>query len=99
MTTRGQRLREERLRLDLSQAKLGAACGVCRATQINYERDARSPDAEYLASAHYAGVDVLYVITGQRAPALPAATAPAPAASAPSRPSFFARLLACLRGH
>ncbi|WP_221227654.1 helix-turn-helix domain-containing protein [Rhodocyclus tenuis] len=62
----GKRLREERERLGLNQSDFGAAGGVGRKTQFNYEEAERSPDAAYLAAIATAGVDVQYVITGQR---------------------------------
>lgn len=65
----GERLKEERLRLGISQTDLGAAGGVGKTTQINYEKGERSPDAEYLAAVAEKGVDVLYVVTGLRATA------------------------------
>lgn len=37
-----------------------------KVAQINYEKGKRKPDAEYLAAIAAAGVDVLYVLTGQR---------------------------------
>jgi transcriptional regulator with XRE-family HTH domain len=66
--TIGERLKEERLRLGLSQTELGAAGGKGKTTQINYEKGAGSPDAEFLAAAAEKGVDVLYVVTGRRTP-------------------------------
>ncbi len=39
---------------------------VSKTTQFNYEKGERSPDAPYLAKIALAGVDVLYVVTGQR---------------------------------
>lgn len=69
--TFGERLKEERERLALSQTALGEACGVTKKSQINYEKGERSPDALYLAALLRAGGDVLYVLTGERtAPAL-----------------------------
>ncbi len=62
----GGRLREERNRLGLSQTDFGAAGGVKLGAQHAYEAGKRSPDAEYFASLALAGVDVEYVITGQR---------------------------------
>lgn len=67
MSDIGERLREERERLGLVQAALAERCGVKKNAQSNYERGDRSPDAEFLYMASGAGVDVLYVITGQRA--------------------------------
>lgn len=64
--TVGKRLLEERRRLGLSQEALGAAGGVAKGAQINYEKDARAPDTDYLQGVAAAGVDICYVITGQR---------------------------------
>lgn len=64
--TIGERLKEERSRLGLSQTDLGAAGGVGKTTQINYEKGTGTPDARYLAAVEVLGVDVLYVVTGQR---------------------------------
>ncbi|MEX3614733.1 MAG: helix-turn-helix transcriptional regulator [Burkholderia gladioli] len=66
MRSIGYRLREERARLGLSQSSFAEVGGVKVRTQINYEQDDRSPDATYLAAIASAGVDVLYVITGNR---------------------------------
>lgn len=62
----GDRLRAERDRLGIRQADFGAAVGVTRTSQFNYESGERSPDAGYLAAALNLGVDVLYVLTGSR---------------------------------
>lgn len=72
--TIGARLREERMRLGISQTDLATICSVAKNTQLNYEKDERSPDALYLVSAHDAGVDVMYVLFGRRDPALGAQT-------------------------
>lgn len=64
----GARLAEERKRLDLNQAELGKIGGVGKTTQLNYEKGNSHPDAPYLAAVAAAGVDVLYVLTGQRTP-------------------------------
>lgn len=64
----GDRLKDERIRLGLNQAELGALAGVTKTTQFNYEKGARNPDSAYLAAVAAAGVDVLYVLTGQRTP-------------------------------
>ncbi|MEW6463774.1 MAG: helix-turn-helix transcriptional regulator [Pseudomonadota bacterium] len=68
MNTFGDRLRMERERLGLSQEALGEIGGVKKLAQINYEKGKRHPDAEYLAAVALAGVDVLFLITGQSAP-------------------------------
>lgn len=62
----GARLKSERLRLGLTQAMLGVAGGVEVNAQGRYEAGARVPRADYLASIAKVGVDVLYVVTGQR---------------------------------
>ncbi|MFP7634508.1 helix-turn-helix domain-containing protein [Pseudomonas veronii] len=62
------RLKEERSRLKLSQTDLGAVGGVGKTTQINYEKGVGSPDATYLAAVALQGVDILYVVTGERKP-------------------------------
>ena len=67
--TLGGRLREERQRLDLSQALLAGKVGISRISQANYESGKRSPDTVYLSAAFEAGVDVGYVITGKRSAA------------------------------
>ena len=46
----GARIREERLRLGLSQAAFAKLLGVHRRTQINYEHGERKPDTDYLGS-------------------------------------------------
>jgi transcriptional regulator with XRE-family HTH domain len=63
----GQRLREERNRLKLSQSALGTIGGVETNAQGNYESGARSPKADYLLRITKAGVDIHYVLTGVHA--------------------------------
>lgn len=60
----GQRLKQERLRLKLSQSALGAIGGVETNAQGNYENGVRSPRADYLSRVAEVGVDVAYVVTG-----------------------------------
>jgi transcriptional regulator with XRE-family HTH domain len=71
MCTFGERLRSERNRLLLTQDQMAEKAGVTKQTQGLYERDKRSPNAEYLLALAGLGLDVLYVVTGQRTP-LPA---------------------------
>lgn len=61
----GQRLRQERQRLSLSQLQLATACGIGRTTQHFYETGVRSPDAVYLLLAAAAGVDVCFLLNGK----------------------------------
>lgn len=65
----GNRLREERLRLEMSQDAFSQHCGVTKNTQVSYEKGRRSPDTTYLLKAIEIGVDVLYVVTGRHVPA------------------------------
>jgi DNA-binding XRE family transcriptional regulator len=65
--TLGDRIRSERERLGLSQSAFGALAGVKRRAQANYETGERTPDATYLVNAAAAGVDVMFVLFGQRA--------------------------------
>lgn len=64
--TIGTRLREARHALNMSQSEFGAAGGVLKNAQSAYETDKRSPDANYLARIALLGVDVNYVVTGQK---------------------------------
>lgn len=72
----GERLKEERARLGFNQTELAALAGVAKTSQFNYEKGERSPDAAYLAAVAVVGVDVLYVVTGERKPT-PADSIPA----------------------
>lgn len=68
----GDRLREERNRLELNQETFAATAGVSKMAQIRYEKGERAPDATYLAAISAAGADVLYILTGARsAPVAP----------------------------
>ena len=60
-----ERLRAERKRCGLSQEKFAALGGVAKDAQLNYENGSRKPDSDYLAAIAAAGVDVLYLLTGE----------------------------------
>lgn len=62
----GDRLREERQRLDLNQTQMGESGGVTKKTQMLYEAGDRFPDAAYLAAVAKSGVNIGYVVTGER---------------------------------
>lgn len=62
----GARLREERERLGMTQDAFAEACGVRRRAQAHYEAGERTPDATYLEAAGRLGVDVWYVVLGER---------------------------------
>lgn len=62
----GSRLAEERKRLGLRQAEFADLVGTDVPKQSLYETGKRELRADYLARLPDAGVDVLYVLTGQR---------------------------------
>lgn len=62
----GERLKEERGRLGMSQTQFAAVAGVGKTTQINYESGSRAPDVTYLAAVAKIGADVQYIVTGVR---------------------------------
>lgn len=66
MDSIGERLKEERQRLDMSQTEFGELGGVLKQAQIKYEKGERFPDAAFLAAISQAGADVQYIVTGER---------------------------------
>lgn len=60
------RLRELREAKHLSQEGFGALAGVSKNTQNNYETGKRQPTFAYLEALAAAGVDVVYLLTGDR---------------------------------
>lgn len=68
MNTIGFRLREERDKLGLNQTDFAKLVGQSRGSQAHYERDERAPDARYLSSLAEIGIDVLYILTGNKTP-------------------------------
>ncbi len=67
-----ERLREERERLGYNQADFGEIGGVKKLAQFNYEKGERSPDAVYLGKIAVIGVDIVYLLTGQRSASISA---------------------------
>jgi transcriptional regulator with XRE-family HTH domain len=65
--TFGDRLAEERKRLGLRQAEFAALVGTDVPKQSLYETGRRELRADYLARLAEARVDIIYVLTGQRA--------------------------------
>ncbi len=63
---RGERLREERLRLGLSQKDFAALFGKKNMAVMRYEKGERVMGQDDLEALHVAGVDVNYLITGER---------------------------------
>lgn len=66
MSTIGKRLLEERKRLGYNQTHFAALGGAAKRTMIDWEKDAASPNAVFLAAIAAAGADALYILTGQR---------------------------------
>ncbi|WP_156919321.1 helix-turn-helix domain-containing protein [Azovibrio restrictus] len=62
----GERLKEERKRLGLSQDEFAERAGVKRLAQLQYEKEAREPRTSYLAAIGAMGVSLSYVIFGKR---------------------------------
>ena len=61
-----EKIKEERIRLGLTQAELALAIGATRRSVINWECGDAQPPAQILASMDAHGIDVLYVLTGRR---------------------------------
>jgi transcriptional regulator with XRE-family HTH domain len=68
VSTIGTRLRQERVRIGLTQRDLGKVGGVTANIQGLYEKDRRSPRATYLSKILAVGIDVIYVLTGKPVP-------------------------------
>ena len=68
METISERLKEERLRLGMTQLEMATAGGCKRQAQIRYESGDRSPDGDYFSAIAAAGADVNYILTGVRIP-------------------------------
>ncbi|OYQ75251.1 hypothetical protein B9T15_02505 [Wohlfahrtiimonas chitiniclastica] len=64
MTTVGERLKEVRDALKLSQKAFAEIAGVGAHAQMNYEKNERKPDSSYLERIAQAGCDIQYIITG-----------------------------------
>lgn len=62
----GERLKEERKRVGLTQPELAEIASSAKRTVIDWEKGVSSPTAAQLAALASAGLNVLYVVTGQR---------------------------------
>ena len=62
----GIRLKEERERLGYTQPAFAEAAGAKKRTLIDWEKGVSSPTAVQLSALSEIGMDVMYVITGQR---------------------------------
>lgn len=61
-----KRLKEERMRLEMTQDEMAKAGGVSRRAQVSYEAGASFPDARYIEGVVQVGVDAMYLATGKR---------------------------------
>ena len=61
-----QRLKEERERLGYSQTAFAAIAHASKHAQINWEKGEATPNAAALAAWSKTGLDVLYVVLGER---------------------------------
>lgn len=61
----GARIREERMRLGLTQAQAAVVGKVSKTTQVAYETDARIPDLQYVTNLSEAGFDEIFLLTGR----------------------------------
>lgn len=66
MVTISKRLLEERKRLKMNQTDFAEKAGTTKKSQIEYEKERLPAFATYLAAIAAVGVDVQYVLTGQR---------------------------------
>lgn len=62
----GGRLREERERAGMSQTQLAEVAGIKRMAQGQYENEVRSPSVKYLSAIADSGIDLHYILFGQR---------------------------------
>ena len=68
MTTFSGRLKEERKRVKLTQTELALNAGITKSAQVDYEKERLPAFATYLEKVAEAGLDVGYIVTGQRGP-------------------------------
>jgi transcriptional regulator with XRE-family HTH domain len=60
----GDRIKEERERLGLTQPVFAEAAGAAKRTLIEWEKGSTSPNAVQLSALYAIGVDVQYILTG-----------------------------------
>lgn len=65
------RLRQERARTGKNQTDFGRLGGVGLQTQSRYEKAETSPNVEYLATLSAAGIDVGFLLSGNRSESAP----------------------------
>ncbi|VXC72755.1 hypothetical protein PSEUDO8Z_160367 [Pseudomonas sp. 8Z] len=72
----GARLKEERERLGLTISEFAEIAGAKKNTVIDWQKDVSGPPAAKLAALAAVGIDVMYVLTGQRSQQSPTAELP-----------------------
>lgn len=70
----GSRLKEERNRLGWTVPAMAEKAGVARNTILNWQNGSSSPPVETLAKLGGEGIDLVYVLLGQRSTVLPGAS-------------------------
>lgn len=71
--TIGSRLKEERIRLGITQESLAEFADTTKKTVIDYEKGNTVPKADFLAKVAELGGDVAFIVAGYRAVAEPLA--------------------------
>ncbi|WP_019576507.1 helix-turn-helix domain-containing protein [Curvibacter lanceolatus] len=72
----GERLKQERERLGLSQERCSELTAITRPSQSRYETGASTPGLDYLARLGGLGFDVMFVIFGKRTSSFMEVTSP-----------------------
>lgn len=86
----GARIKAERERLGFTQTAFAALGEASKNSQLSWEKDAAHPNARVLSAWSAVGADVLYILTGERRPALPSSAADPAAAHAAESGGRFA---------
>lgn len=90
-----ERIKEERERLGYSQTAFAALAEASKHSQINWEKGVGTPTAAVLAAWAAHGLDVLYVVTGQRT----GVAAAAPVVAEPPATQLSRRALAVAQNY
>lgn len=61
----GERIKQERKRLELSQTACAALGNASKGSQISWEKGLASPNANVLSAWAAAGFDVVFLLTGE----------------------------------
>ena len=64
----GERIKEERERLGYTQSDFAALGEASKNSQLSWEKEIAFPNAKVMAAWSEAGVDVAFILTGQRTP-------------------------------